>query len=175
MNDFDLIVAMDLNGAIGQRETNDLPWHLPGDLQHFRAVTMGRPVIMGPNTWCSLPVRPLPGRTNIVVARNGMFYPKALNFATLGDALNDMADAVVIGGATIYRLAMDLKPKVLWITIVHTESGGDVFFPVSAPIPLGADTFAHNGTVYRRVSYGTVTTDAIPYTLTRWERMDAPH
>lgn len=74
-----LIAAVAADGGIGCR--GNLLWHIPADLRHFKTLTMGAPVVMGRNTWESLPRRPLPGRRNIVVSRNSSYAPPAPTFS----------------------------------------------------------------------------------------------
>ena len=104
-----LIAAVAKNGVIG--EGNALPWRLPADLQHFRALTMGHAVIMGRKTWQSIG-RPLPGRQNIVVTRQRDFSAKGAEVAfSLGEALRAVtmpAPAFCIGGGELYALALPL-------------------------------------------------------------------
>ncbi len=130
-----IMVAAADNGVIGRNSA--LPWHLPGDLQYFKRVTLGKPVIMGRRTFDSMG-RALPGRTNIVVSRNpGYRAEGAKVVATLEQALalaEDVAlidgvdEVVVIGGADIYRLALPLADR-LYITEVHAAVEGDTRFP----------------------------------------------
>ena len=135
MTDLALIAAVAANGVIGRG--NALPWHLPGDLAYFKRATMGKPIIMGRLTYDSIG-RPLPGRTNIVISRSADFAPPGVRaVASLDEALALAADvalidgsseAVVIGGAQIYAAAL---PRVqrLYLTEVHAEVEGDVYFP----------------------------------------------
>ena len=134
-----LIAAVAENGVIGQGGT--MPWRLKSDMQHFRALTMGKPVVMGRKTWLSLSVKPLPGRTNIVVTRDVTFTaPGALVAGSLGvaleaargDALRRGTDVMVIGGAEIYRQAMPLAGR-LEITRIRMQPEGDTAFPPIDP------------------------------------------
>ena len=124
-----LIAAMDRNRAIGK--DNAMPWHLPADLKHFRAVTWGKPIIMGRKTYDSLG-RPLPGRTNIVLTRDPAFRPDGVEVAhSVREALQAAADApeaVVIGGASVYAR---LLPEVerMYLTYIDAEFRGDTYFP----------------------------------------------
>ncbi len=128
-----IIVAIARNGVIGRG--NALPWHLPADLKHFKAVTMGRPVIMGRKTWESIGC-PLPGRRNIVVTRNPDFRAEGCETAaTLDAALGKCADAeeiFVIGGAQLYAAALPRADR-LYITRVGADVDGDAFFPPFDP------------------------------------------
>jgi len=129
-------VARARNGVIGANGT--LPWRLSTDLKRFRALTTGKPVIMGRKTWDSLPRKPLPKRTNIVLSRDGSFEPKgAIRCEAFSEAVQiareqaaeDGADEVcVIGGADLYALALPRAGR-LYITEVDAAPTGDVVFP----------------------------------------------
>lgn len=128
-----IIVAAAKNGVIGIE--NRLPWHLPQDLKYFKSVTMGKPVIMGRKTYESIG-RSLPGRMNIVVTRDKSWNASSdlVVVHSLDDALKVAAcnelgaeEAVVIGGAQIYREALPLVDRV-YLTEVGIEPEGDAFF-----------------------------------------------
>jgi dihydrofolate reductase len=129
-------IAVARNRVIGR--DGALPWRLKSDLAIFRAVTMGKPVIMGRKTWESLPGRPLKGRTNIVLTRDGSFEAKgALVCETFSEAVQiareqaeeDGADEVcVIGGASIFELALGRAGR-LYLTEVAADVEGDVRLP----------------------------------------------
>ncbi|OED44098.1 dihydrofolate reductase [Endozoicomonas sp. (ex Bugula neritina AB1)] len=130
-----MIAAVAENNAIGIN--NKMPWYLPGDLRYFKAVTMGKPIIMGRKTFDSLK-KPLPGRTNIVITRDSQWSHEGVNVVhSLDDAI-DLAEGValingneeimVIGGEQIYRMAME-KADRLYLTKVHQSFEGDAFFP----------------------------------------------
>jgi len=131
-----LVAAVADNGVIGQ--AGGLPWRLTLDLRHFRAVTMGKPVVMGRKTYLSIG-KPLAGRTNIVVSRNPEFAApgiivaasiEAALAAARGDALRRAADAVaVIGGADLYEHTIASADRLV-ITRVHLRPAGDTMFPV---------------------------------------------
>ena len=124
-----IIAAMDRNRLIGNK--NQLPWHLPADLAHFKQVTMGKPVIMGRKTYESIG-RPLPGRDNIVLTRSGDFHAQGVSVvSSLQQALDDVAgsdEVMVIGGSTVYALAMPRADR-LYITHVENSYQGDAWFP----------------------------------------------
>ena len=128
-----LIFARARNGVIGK--DNQLPWHLPEDLAHFKRTTLGQPVIMGRKTWDSLPpkFRPLPGRTNIVVTRQADWQaPGATVAHSLAQAqslCDPQQDAWVIGGAEIYAQALPYARKAIITEIDLTVEGGDAFAP----------------------------------------------
>jgi len=126
-----LIAAVARNGVIGV--DNRLPWHLPADLKHFKALTTGHTVIMGRKTWESLPekFRPLPGRRNIVVTRNAGYQAEGAVVATSLHAAIEAAEsgeAFVIGGAQLYATAMALANR-LQLTEIDAAFEGDTFFP----------------------------------------------
>lgn len=131
--DIVLVVAMSDNRVIGR--DGDLPWRIPGDLKHFKAVTMGHPMIMGRKTWDSLG-RPLPGRRNIVVTRNADFAAEgAERAASLDDALAMCAGAekvMIIGGGQIYAETIG-RADILELTEVHAQVDGDTVFPEIDP------------------------------------------
>ncbi|WP_115719949.1 type 3 dihydrofolate reductase [Gallaecimonas mangrovi] len=124
-----LVAAMAKNRVIGR--DNDMPWHLPADLKHFKAVTLGKPVIMGRKTFESIG-RPLPGRRNLVISRQSDFKPDGVEvFASLDDALVAVADAeeaMVIGGGQIYQQALP-KADRLYFTFIDATIDGDTQFP----------------------------------------------
>jgi dihydrofolate reductase len=131
-----LIFARARNGVIGQG--NALPWHLPEDLAHFKRTTLGCPVIMGRKTWDSLPerFRPLPGRLNVVVTRQGDWTaPGALRAASLEEAVAlcpDDSDIWVIGGAQLYALALPLARTAV-VTEIDADFAGDAYAPQFGP------------------------------------------
>jgi len=124
-----LIVAIAQNGVIGAR--NQLPWHLPDDLRHFRAITTGHTVIAGRKNYQSIG-RPLPNRRNIVVSRQrGFEAPGCLVAHSLEEALAMVAtesEVFVIGGAELYAQALPLATR-LYLTEIHATVPGDTTFP----------------------------------------------
>ena len=124
-----VIAAIARNRTIGLN--NALPWHLPEDLRHFRALTTGHHIIMGRKTHESLG-RLLPERTTIIVTRNKDYVvPGAVVVHTLEQALDASADdteAFLIGGAELYRDGLQLAQK-MYITEIGADFTGDVFFP----------------------------------------------
>ena len=130
-----MIWAMAENRVIGR--DNSLPWRLPNDMRHFMQTTMGRPVIMGRKTFESMKA-PLPGRTNIVLTQNPDWRRDGVQVvATLDEAIelaqsqcliDGVDEVMVIGGAQIYEMALPQADK-LYVTLVHDEPKGDVFFP----------------------------------------------
>jgi dihydrofolate reductase len=124
-----IIVAADEHGGIGR--DGGLPWHLPADLKRFKALTMGKPIVMGRRTWDSIG-RPLPGRRSLVVSRQpGLALDGAEVFESLDAALQAVAgapEACVIGGAEIYRQALP-RAEVVYLTRVHGSVQADTFLP----------------------------------------------
>lgn len=130
-----VVAAVAENGVIGRG--NEMPWRLKSDLKRFRALTWGRPVVMGRKTLLSIG-KPLPGRTNIVVSRSPDFtragvvmapsVETALALARADAARRGAGEMMVIGGAEIYRLLMPEADR-LEITHVHAAPEGDAFFP----------------------------------------------
>lgn len=124
-----IIVAASENDVIGRQ--GDLPWRLSDDLKHFKAITMGKPIVMGRKTWESIG-RPLPGRQNIVITRQGGFAAEGCDVvASLDEAIASAGDAdeiVVIGGSQIYALALPLADRI-YLTRVHADVEGDASFP----------------------------------------------
>lgn len=124
-----LVVAMDRNRVIGLR--GRLPWHLPADLAHFKRVTMGKPIIMGRRTHVSIG-RPLPGRDNIVVTAHPEQVAAGCRVAgSLDEAVAMTAGAsevCIIGGASLFAEALPRAGRI-YLTQVHAELKGDVWFP----------------------------------------------
>jgi dihydrofolate reductase len=161
-------IARARNGVIGR--DGGLPWRLKSDMAIFRAVTMGKPVIMGRKTWDSLPKKPLPGRTNIVLSRDGSFEPAG------AVACEDFSDAVaiareqaeedgapevcVIGGASLFELALT-RARRLYLTEVEAEVAGDVTL---APIDES------RWTEVRREAHPASAADEHPFTFRVLER-----
>lgn len=135
-----LVVARGSNGVIGR--DGGLPWRLRSDLQRFKAITVGKPCIMGRKTWESLPLKPLPGRLNIVLTRDEGWGEDgqakgALVCRTLDEAIEiaretaeeDGVDEVcVIGGVALFAAALP-RAKRLYLTEVDAAPDGDAVFP----------------------------------------------
>jgi len=135
-----IVVARARNGVIGKN--GDLPWRLRSDLQRFKAITVGKPCIMGRKTWESLPLKPLPGRLNLVLTKDESYAEDgmakgAVVCSTLDEAIemareqaqDDGVDEVcVIGGTAIFTAVLD-RAKRLYITEVDAEVEGDAVFP----------------------------------------------
>jgi len=130
-----MIAALDRNRGIGQ--DNGMPWHLPDDFRHFKALTLGKPILMGRKTAQSLG-RALPGRTNLVLTRSGqvpfadMQAVASLDEAKVIAAAEGAGELCVIGGGEIYRLLLD-QASDLYLTWVDTEVVADTHFPEVDP------------------------------------------
>lgn len=125
-----LIVAKASNNVIGDK--NNLIWHLPNDLKHFKNLTTGHPIIMGRKTYESLG-RPLPNRTNIIITRDQNFIDDQIIIThsleqAFAKANEIQEDVFVIGGGEIYKQAMEYV-DVIYLTEVHHEFNGDTYFP----------------------------------------------
>ena len=163
-----IVVAVAGNGVIGRE--NDMPWRLSTDLKRFKALTLGKPIIMGRKTWSSLG-RPLPGRPNIVISRDVEFQAEGADVVRSLDeaieianryALASGADEIcVIGGGEIYRLALSMADTV-HLTHVLADVDGDTLFPSldaalwrsesSEDFPSGEkDSHATRYVVYKRI------------------------
>jgi dihydrofolate reductase len=131
-----LIVAVADNGVIGAK--GGLPWHLPEDLKRFKALTLGKPILMGRKTWESLPRKPLPGRTNIVVTRDfGFTAQGAIVTHSIADGLEaamreQPAEIMVIGGAAIFAETLPRASRIHWTQIMERPEG-DAFMPPRDP------------------------------------------
>lgn len=125
-----LIAAMDQDRVIGV--DNALPWHLPADLRRFRQLTLGKPVLMGRRTHESIGV-PLPERENIIITRDEEYEAEGCTVAhSVDQALRlcePYPEAMVIGGASLYRQTLACAQR-LYLTLVHHRFRGDTFFPV---------------------------------------------
>ena len=162
-----LIVAIAENGVIGR--DGDLPWRLSSDLKRFRALTMGKPLIMGRKTFASLR-KPLDGRDNIVVTRDtGFAADGAIVVHALDEAFARAQDCAgrrgadnifVIGGAEIFRETLPLANRI-YLTRVHASPEGDVTFP-----PFDASAWA----IMRTESHPIGPKDAYAFTLSVLER-----
>jgi len=126
-----LVVAASENGVIGKG--GNLPWRIKDDMARFKRVTMGHPCIMGRKTWDSIPKKPLPGRSNIVVTRNAEFTAEGARVVMSFDEALDAAreespvEIMVIGGEAIYREAL-ARARRIYFTRVEGAFDGDAFF-----------------------------------------------
>lgn len=130
------VLARANNGVIGA--DNAIPWRIPEDLKYFKAVTMGKPIVMGRKTWDSFPKKPLPGRTNIVITRDADWHAEgAVVVHSMDDALakarsENTGEIAIIGGAEIYKLALPYASRI-YLTEVHIDAKGDVSLPPFDP------------------------------------------
>ena len=124
-----IVAAMARNRVIGRG--NRLPWHLPADLKRFKALTMGKPIVMGRRTWESLPGL-LPGRRHIVVTGNPVYRAEGAEIAgSLEEALalaGDADEVMVVGGAQLYAHALGIANRI-HLTLIEADIDGDAFFP----------------------------------------------
>jgi dihydrofolate reductase len=124
-----LIVAMSRNGVIGR--DNQLPWHLPDDLKHFKALTLGKPILMGRRTFESIG-RPLIGRTNLVLTNDrGFCAPGVVALGSVDEAFESIPgepELAVIGGASVYQQMLPFARR-MHITWIEAEVEGDTRFP----------------------------------------------
>ena len=162
-----LIVAASQNNVIGL--DNQLPWHLPEDLQYFKSVTMGKPILMGRKTYDSIG-RPLSGRANIVLTRDANWTADGV------EVVNDLDSAIaasekacvaasadelmIIGGEQIYRKFLPVASK-LYLTKVEAEIEGDAYFPaidstqwqqVAEKIPEKVGNYSYRFVVLERIA-----------------------
>lgn len=158
MTHISFVVARARNGVIGK--DGGIPWRIPEDMRRFKAITMGKPVIMGRKTWGSLPKKPLPGRTNIVVTRDAKFVAqgalvahsvedalaKARDIATgkiVGGTFQRADEIAVIGGAEIYAALLPRATRI-HLTEIDADFAGDASMPAFDPaIWREADRAAH--------------------------------
>jgi dihydrofolate reductase len=125
-----LVYAQSRNGVIG--DAGSLPWSIPSDLKNFKAVTMGKPIIMGRKTWESLPRKPLPGRKNIVITRQSGFAAEgAVVAGTANEAIaaaGNTDDICIIGGGEIYLMFLPHATHI-HLTEVDIDVTGDTLAP----------------------------------------------
>ena len=132
---FSAIVAMDEQRAIGKN--NQLLWHLPADLKHFKELTTGHAILMGRKTYESIG-KPLPNRTNIILTHGtdlnmpGCVIINSLKDLLQSDLLDETQELFIIGGAQIYQQLLPYTQRI-YLTLVHHTFGGDVFFPELNP------------------------------------------
>jgi len=124
-----IIVAMAKNCVIGK--DNEMPWHLPADLGHFKTITLGKPIIMGRKTYESIG-RALPGRINIVMSRDKNYRLEGCETVTsLEEALtlvNDVQEVMIIGGGFLYEQTISTADR-LYLTFIDLDVDGDTLFP----------------------------------------------
>ncbi len=124
-----MIAAMANNRVIGK--DNKMPWHLPEDLRHFKALTLGKPVVMGRKTYESIG-RPLPGRHNIVISRQADLLIDGVttvtSFAEAKLAAGDCEELIVMGGGQLYAELLE-QSDILYLTEISLDVEGDTYFP----------------------------------------------
>jgi len=155
-----LVLAMAENGVIGNK--GGLPWRIPDDLRRFKQITLGKPCIMGRRTWESLPRKPLPGRTNIVVTRDRTFSAEGpVVVHSLEEALartHDAPEVAIIGGAELFKQALPVANRVD-LTEVHADIEGDTRMP------------AFDRSIWKeRAREDHVTADGLSYSFVTLER-----
>ena len=125
-----IIAAVSSNWCIGS--DGKIPWNIPGDMKHFRDITMGGTVVMGRKTWESLPskYKPLPGRTNVVLTRSSEYVlPRGVVRArSLHEVSTTCSNLLVVGGASVYQQAMSTATSMV-LTTVNMIVHGDTYFP----------------------------------------------
>ena len=180
MSKFSMIVAVGLNGVIGNSATNNIPWDIKEDMRHFKNKTAGKTVVMGTNTYNSIG-KPLPNRKNILITSKPDPYSLIDNLhchGSLNEALDTNDGAILIGGQGIYKEGMELGPDTLYVTIVNAIPHGDVTFPVTGVefcIPL----FTYNRDVYMCTDRsewlsqpGPIGDEVIEYQFAEFQRVD---
>ncbi len=121
-----LICAVGTNGVIGK--DNQMLWHLPNDFAFFKKHTLGKTIFMGRKTWDSLPIKPLPGRRNLVLSRQSLDLPLNTECVDNFSCLDSEEDVMIIGGAQIYEATIDIA-NYLYLTHVDINIDGDAYFP----------------------------------------------
>ena len=157
-----IIVAVSEDLGIGK--DNELLWHISEDLKRFKKLTSGNTVIMGKKTWESLPLRPLPGRKNIVLTDNLQeSIENSVTAYSIDDALNKTEkneEIFIIGGGSIYRQFMPIADR-LFITHVHRKAPADIYFPEIDPGVWE---------IVEKEEFKATETNGIPYTYIVYER-----
>jgi dihydrofolate reductase len=156
-----LVVAMARNGVIGR--DNAMPWHLPDDLKHFKALTMGKPMLMGRKTFAAIG-KPLPGRTSLVLTRDPAWRAEGvIAVRSLDEAFEKAGSApelCVVGGAEIYNLTLPIAQRI-HLTQIHADIPGDTVFP-----PLDASEWHET----ERLEHPADERHAYPMTFSTLER-----
>ena len=157
-----LIVAMSQNRIIGK--DNQLPWHLPNDLKHFKKITLGKPIIMGRKTYDSIG-RPLPDRQNLVISRSKVAIPGCDVVHTLEQSLvltRDHEEVMIIGGAQVFEQVLPLAHR-MYLTFIDAEFEGDVFFPEWNEAEwVERESFLHSPDERNKYHYRFVTLERTP-------------
>jgi len=154
------IFAMSKNRVIGK--DNQLPWHLPADLKHFKTITMNKPILMGRKTFQSIG-RALPGRCNVVITHDVNFQAPGCvvvhSIATALDAVSYSDDVFVIGGAFLYEQLLP-RTQRLYMTLVHQDVEGDTFFPdINMAEWQEVERVDHSADEQNHYSYSFITLD----------------
>lgn len=156
-----LIVAKSKNNVIGKN--NQLPWHLPADLKHFKEITMGKPIIMGRKTFESIG-RPLPGRRNIVISRDkALSIPGCDIFHSIDDvfeAVKTEKEIMIIGGADLFSQCLS-RADCIYLTVIDAEFDGDTFF---------VDLSAHEWKLISEEKFSADEKDKYAYSFLKYER-----
>lgn len=151
------IWAQSLDGVIG--DGKGMPWHLPEDLKHFKAITLGHPIIMGRRTWESLPTRPLPGRANFVISsREAGAWSHGAHVTR--DIPDLHSDAWIIGGAQVYEATID-EVDVVERTLIEVD--------LAVPTPVFAPKLDDDFQLLTETPWQTSTT-GLRYKFQRFER-----
>ena len=161
MNKLSIVVAISANNAIGK--DNQLLWHLPADLKHFKEITSGHTIIMGRKTYDSIG-RPLPSRRNIVITRKADLQIENVEVAnSLEEAISlceNEEEVFIIGGAEIYKNSI-ASTNTIYLTTVHKEYEADVFFP-----EINADEWSETYQEYHEADEK----NSVAYTFSTLER-----
>jgi dihydrofolate reductase len=155
-----IVAALGPRGEIGCQ--GKLPWHLPGDLAHFKRITWGKTVIMGRKTFESIG-RPLPGRKNVVLSRRDVLFPGTVGTKSFASVLILVGaqDCCVIGGAEVFAEALDHSTYAA-LSLVHESGPADAFFPAAKFNKLNWDVLARwpdngwDGVLVRRSPHPTM-------------------
>lgn len=130
MTEIIIIVAVAENNVIGK--DGKIPWHIKEDFQHFKKLTMGCPCIMGDKTYESLPIKPLPGRENIVLTFDKNYHPEGViikySFEDALEYCKNNEKIFIIGGASIYKQGLKFANR-MELTRIHKNYEGDTYFP----------------------------------------------
>ena len=156
-----LVLARADNGVIGDK--GRIPWRIPEDMRRFKVLTLGHPLVMGRKTWESLPKKPLPGRTNIVITRDRNWHADgAVVTHSLDEALalarsENAAEIAIIGGAEIYAAGLTHATRI-HLTEVHASPKGDVVLPPFDPA-VWRETAREDRATANGLRYSYVTLD----------------
>lgn len=160
------IVAQSENKVIGQN--NQLPWHLPADLKHFKAITTGHPILMGRKTHESIG-RPLPNRTNLILTRDSAFNaPGCLTVMSMDAGIEAARSRLtkelfIIGGAEVYQQALPIIQRI-YMTVVHHHFDGDAYFPeLDKKAWLEKDCVTHPADLENGYSYSFLVWERRPF------------